>query len=389
MRKVKFISITIFLMIFLSISLFSGINGQTITIEPIGHLKTGDFASGCPIDISDDGETLAVAMDGGSSEIRLTIVDMEDFEIINLFFPNASSLWLMNIGLNPTGTLIAVTDFFYFRIFTVPDLELEEDFSDSINDMITPRDVAWSPDGRLLAVGLNEIGRDITVVTIYDTSNWTRIEELEISSSEALALDWSFDGTMLACAGDGTTNGIERLDVWDTSDWTRITSQSLNELMVYDMAFNPAGSQLAVGGSDSVQIWNTTDWSSQSFGGDVLRKVSFSRDGELIMADSVIWTADDLSRWGEFPDATHAVFSPAFDEAVTVTFNGDIYKYDSSEWSGAAARDEDPDFDEPEIFPSFLCSLLVVILILVVIAVIVIVIILFITVKKNKSKKLY
>jgi WD40 repeat protein len=383
MRKAKLISITLFITLLLSIFSIQPIFAQTVTIEPVGHLKTGDFASGCPIDISDDGETLAVAMDDGSDNIRLSIVDMEDFELINFTNVDANSMWLMNIGLNPNGTMIAVTDFFYFRIFTVPDLKLEEDFSDSISDMITPRDVAWSPDGSFLAVGLNEIGVNPPVVTIYDTSNWTRIEELAVSSNEVLELDWSSDGTMLACAGDGTTNGIEWLDVWDTSDWTSITSQSLDGLMVYDMAFNPADSQLAIGGNGAVQIWNTTDWSSRSFGGNVTNTISYSRDGELIMANSEIWTADDLDRWGEIPLATHAVFSPEFDEAVTVTFDGNLYKYDSSEWSEAAFRGDDPEFEEQDTFQST-CSVMTALLAIVVAIVIVAVVVLLVTTKNKR-----
>jgi WD40 repeat protein len=307
----------------------------------------------------------------------------------------------MSLSLNPNGTKLAVADFGYLRIFTVPDLELEIaidensslqiSFGNISQSNIWPKDAVWSQNGEFLAVGLNEIGKDIPTVTIYDTNNWARIVELSCNSHDVLALDWSQDGTMLACAGDGTVNGIEFLDVWSTPDWTAITTQSLNGLRVNDLAFNSIGSQLAAGGyGDLIQLWNTNDWSNQSFGGeysDVTSTVSFSRDGELLLTDYVFWIVDDLNRWGEFNLVTHGLFSPFNDEIVTVTFDGDLYNWDSSGWSAAAARGDKPNFKEPESTTLFtLCTTFIVIAIAVLIIIVILVIITVLIIKK-KSKR--
>jgi len=392
MRKEKLITICAFLMIVLSIIPIHSVYGQTFSVEPVAHLKAGDFGFGCPIDISNDGSILAVAMKDESNNIIISVIDMDDFEILNSMNIGASSLWLMNIGLNPDGTKLAIVDFFYFKIFTVPDLESDVTFNGSSSMYITPRDVAWSPDGRYLAVGLNDIDQDIPTITIFDTNNWIRVMELNISSSDALALDWSQDGSMLACAGDGTVNGIEVLDVWNTSNWTKITTQLLDGLQVNDLNFNPIGSQLVAGGYDGqIQIWDTDDWSRQSFGGtyaNITRSVSFSRDDELLMTDSVLWTTDDLERWGEFNLATHGLFSPSQDEVVTVTIDGDLYKWDSSGWSAAAARGDKPNFKEPESTTSFtLCTTLIVITVAVLIIVMILIITTILIIKRKKRRE--
>jgi len=73
MRKEKLITICIFLMIVLSIFPTSSVNGQTFSVEPVAHLKAGDFGFDCPIDISNDGSTLAVAMKDESSNIYIVM----------------------------------------------------------------------------------------------------------------------------------------------------------------------------------------------------------------------------------------------------------------------------------------------------------------------------
>ncbi|MEE9150409.1 MAG: hypothetical protein V3U20_01075, partial [Thermoplasmata archaeon] len=196
--------------------------------------------------------------------------------------------------------------------------------------------------------------------------------------------------SMLVSAGDGTISGNRVLDVWNTSNWTNIISQPIDIRFVNDLAFNPNGSMvIAAGYEGPIQVWNTVDWSQRSFGGaqsNVTRSVSFSRDGKILMTDSVLWTMDDLEQWGEFNSATHGLFSPSHDEVVTVTFDGDLYKWDSSGWSAAAARGDIPNFKEPKSTMT-LCTTLIVIAIAVLIIVVILTIITFIIIKRKKKRE--
>lgn len=393
MRKEKLIAVYALIMILLTFFPTFKAYGDTISIEPVAHLKAGDFGFGCPIDISDDGKTLAVAMEDESYDIIISVIDMDDFKILNSMNIGTSSMWLMNIVLNPDGTKLVIVNYFYLKIYTVPDLKPDQPVSGFSSIDISPRDVVWSPDGKYLAIGLNDIGRDIPTVQIYDIDNWIMVKKLKINSSDVLALDWSQDGSMLACAGDGTVNGIEVLDVWNTSNWTKITTQTLDGLQVNDLRFNPSGSQLVAGGYEgSIQIWNTEDWNRQSFGGphtDVTRSVSFSRDGELLLTDSILWTTVDLERWGEFHLATHGMFSPGLEEVVTVTFDGDLYKWDSSEWSKAAKQGDKPNFKEPNPFTEFFLTILFIATVVSVIIIIVVILIIVIMMRKNKRDNIF
>jgi WD40 repeat protein len=394
MRKEKLITFCAFLMIVLSIFPLSSVYGQTFSVEPVAHLKTGDFGFNCPIDISNDGSTLAVAMKDESSNVYISIINMSRFEILGSLEIDVSFNYLggTSLSLNPNGTKLAVVAFNYFRIFTAPDLELEKALENSTEwPGISPEDVSWSPDGKLLAIFLDEFNQYIPLITIFNTTNWTKVIELNISSPEIVSIAWSRDGTMLTCAGDGTISGERILDVWNTSNWTKITTQSIDIRFVNDLAFNPNGSMLVAAGLEGpIQVWNTIDWSQRSFGGahsNVTRSVSFSRDGELLMTDSVLWTIDDLEQWGEFNLATHGLFSPSHDEVVTVTFDGDLYKWDSTGWSAAAARGDKPNFKEPKSTITFtLCTTLIVIAIAILIIVVILVIITVLIIKK-KSKR--
>lgn len=379
-------------MIVLSILPISSVYGQTFSVEPVAHLKTGDFGFNCPIDISNDGSTLAVAMIDESSDIDVTIINMSRFEILGSMEIDVSFNYLggMDLSLNPNGTKLAVATPNYLRIFKVPEMELEEDF-DNYED-IWPEDVSWSPDGKLLAIFLDEFNQYIPLITIFNTTNWTKVIELNISSPVIVSIAWSRDGSMLACAGDGTISGDRILDVWNTSNWTNITSQPINIRFVNDLALNPNGSMIIAAGYEGpIHVWNTVDWSQRSFGGtqsNVTRSVSFSRDGELLMTDSVLWTIDNLEQWGEFKLATHGLFSPTNDEVVTVTFDGDLYKWDSSGWSEAAERGDKPNFKEPISTITFaLCITLIVIAIAVLIIMVILAIITVLIIKRKKKRE--
>jgi hypothetical protein len=390
-RKEKFISKIVCIILFIFILNLSNVQGQFIDIEPIDHQNAGEFASGCPIDVSDDGETLAVVMDDEDSNTIVSIINMEDFEIIGTLDLGQRSLWTMNIEINSDGTKIAIMELEYFRIFTVSELLLEKDIENDIEEMIMPQDAAWSPDGNFLAVGLNEAGTDIPKVTIYDVNNWSIINELNISTNNVLALDWSQDGRMLACAQGGTTSGVGALDVWNTSTWEIITSEPLVDLIVNDLAFDFEGSRLAAGGMEGIQIWNITSSFHQEIAGEnteILNTVSFSDDGEFLLTDSTFWRPGDMDFWGEYQLADHGIFIPQRNEVVTVTITGDIDKWDSSDWAAQAALGERPNFIETITVIDDIPNLMGIIVVLFVSMVLVLIMIIYLIVGYKKPKNL-
>jgi WD40 repeat protein len=75
-----------------------------------------------------------------------------------------------------------------------------------------------------------------------------------VTATAGAELDISRDGRLLAAAGAGNNT----VSLWDISDPARPLSTLLTVPGLSGISFNPAGGQLAVWNSDTVQLWNIT-----------------------------------------------------------------------------------------------------------------------------------
>lgn len=106
----------------------------------------------------------------------------------------------------------------------------------------TPRRPRFSPDGQYLAFACST---GTPALAVFRTSDWSMVT-LPNMPSRCDCLEWSPDGQYLV-AGIGTTPYLRR---WNVSDWTQASNVSALHQPgsnVYSMAFNPAGTQLAIG----------------------------------------------------------------------------------------------------------------------------------------------
>jgi WD40 repeat protein len=112
--------------------------------------------------------------------------------------------------------------------------------------------VAFSPDGRTLAAGVETLG----LIRLWDAADGRAIRDLQGHASGVLDLSFAPDGRTLASASQDRTVKL----------WHLATGRELRTLRGYDgvvrgLAFAPDGRALATGGfSDGVRVWEAASF---------------------------------------------------------------------------------------------------------------------------------
>lgn len=107
------------------------------------------------------------------------------------------------------------------------------------------RAITFSPNGTLLATGSHD-----RTVRFWDVSTQQPIGQPLRHQGVVFSLVFSPDGTLLAAVGD-------KVGLWDTRTRNPIGLE-LTAPGDRSVAFNPAGTVLAVGGDGGVSLWNLT-----------------------------------------------------------------------------------------------------------------------------------
>ena len=134
-----------------------------------------------------------------------------------------------------------------------------------------PTDVAFSPDGKQLAISNVD-----APLEIWDVAKAAKVTELDVEPQGPLA--WSPDGTMLATA-TAKPGGEAQVRVWDAATFDLLEQLAIGATSV---DFSPDGKQLALteASNSDVILWTIG-------GADPTRL-----DGTLEVLGSAIWAAD-------------------------------------------------------------------------------------------------
>jgi eukaryotic-like serine/threonine-protein kinase len=142
--------------------------------------------------------------------------------------------------------------------------------------------LAFSPDGRVLAIGDDE-GR----VRLVDVGTWT--ENIALPGVflpwGVMTLNYSHDGHFLAA---GSAFHDPRIFVWDTKTGKRVAILEGHQGFIADVSFSPDGKLLAsASGDQTIKLWNTGTWQLEDTlvgHSDEVWSVNFSSDGRRLIS---------------------------------------------------------------------------------------------------------
>jgi Tol biopolymer transport system component len=171
------------------------------------------------------------------------------------------------------------------RIWGVPDGGLVQ----SLSGPGTASSAAFSPDGRILAVGgLN--GWPNGVIWLYDTITWNPLRELPAPGQNVTGLEFAPDGLTLVSSG---TDG--KIRFWQVSDGTLLRTLYYAR-QANSIALSPDGALLASVFCTStdiygctkggVVVWRLSDSVILTQFNDLAESVAFSPDGQLLVSGS-------------------------------------------------------------------------------------------------------
>lgn len=137
-------------------------------------------------------------------------------------------------------------------------------------------DVAYSPDGKLIASGATD-----GTVRIWSRESASELRKMQGDDESVLCVAFSPTGRQLAAGGMGG-----RVKIWDTATGKELRDIEAHSDYVRDVAFSPDGRYLATGGDDTlVRTFDARTWRPvHTFEGhtDYVRGVAFSLDGRYV-----------------------------------------------------------------------------------------------------------
>ena len=174
-------------------------------------------------------------------------------------------------------------------------------------------EIAYSPDGSLLAVGAG------VSIWLYDTVNYQEIAQIVGHTARVSSIAFSPDGQMLASGSSGT------IRLWDAGSGTLLATLRGHTDRVSSIAFSPDGQTLASGSYDhTVQLWRVESGRPLNTltGGhtDRVHSVAFSPDGQMLASGSrdgtvLLWfllSPAGSGPWHTLTEHTNLVNSVAF-----------------------------------------------------------------------------
>ena len=181
--------------------------------------------------------------------------------------------------------------------------------------------IAFSPDGKLLAVG-----DDSGTVQLWNTENYQVLMLKKVHNSAVMSITFSPDGSTLASGSSDKT-----IKLWSVQKQCELTTFKGHEQWVWSVAFSPDGSMLASGGSDrTVKLWSIEQQCElATFRGHTnrIRVVTFDLDGNILASAGLdntikLWSIKHRREIKTLTEHKDWVFSVVFSPDKTMFASG-------------------------------------------------------------------
>ncbi|KAF9119651.1 U3 snoRNP protein [Mortierella sp. 14UC] len=144
---------------------------------------------------------------------------------------------------------------------------------------------AYSPDGKLLAVGLDSGAFDV-----FDTATWTKVLQKSVHKGGVLSLVFSPNSQYLVSGSSDNT-----LRLWDVKSGETLSVMEGHSEWVSSVAFSPCGKHIASASNDmTVRLWSTE-----------------TGENIFIMEGHTSWVS-----WAEYSPDGQSLFSSSWDGTI-------------------------------------------------------------------------
>jgi WD40 repeat protein len=272
-----------------------GPNGSAGSADNDGSIDGPSGTDVFAIDVSSDGRMVATASWDGSARAWEAATGHEAFTVTRES-PVDDVAWSPNGDLLATAMRDGETG-----LVTVVDRSGDEVATLREEASVGFGSLSFSPDGRLLATSRVPIGRPDPNVLRVNIWDWERGEVVRTIDAPAARLSFAPTGDRIATTTHlpGGDPGI--VEVWDpmTGDKTAALTGHTGEVL--DVAFAPDGATVATGGTDgSVRLWDAESGAQiVELAGHrgLVTSVAFSPDGSRLASASAdgtvrVWALD-------------------------------------------------------------------------------------------------
>jgi WD40 repeat protein len=209
--------------------------------------------------LSADGKLLvAVVTDGMANNRFLRVWILPDGkEVRDIPFPpreGDEGLSTENLSLVANGKILAATianrESVTFRRW---DIAAGRELPTSSNHSNRDGRPTLSPDGKLLAIGVEDAEKRITVHLVDAASGKSRRELGPALRGQLLGIRFSPDGRSVLAIFEGQQKGVIRL--WDAASGKPFPSLALDEVLIRDTIFAPDGRTIAIHAIGAIQLY--------------------------------------------------------------------------------------------------------------------------------------